>query len=308
MRRIINPVGKLCVAARAPRSVGTHQRGSAPSRDAKRSRPNDGSTSCDGQKMMAAEGEEGVAGGDPAGDPDNTAVTTQRARHGQSDSIHNSEAPNTPLHGLAVEVVDEMNVDTVDVESWVASLRPSADYLNAGATFVGSDELQAHKKMLRFIGELSASQMLGEKAGARPGADAAIDAAWKYVTENPDRLSSLVVGAAAAAPPERKNDVEHLLTWLVSPLGLHYLRAFACELRRATTASPHAAVTDVAANSSPVNWSACWAWCVQHSTTLSGWNTKFSHRTSVHCVAGTVTLWRRPSARCTWLGVRCSAL
>ena len=259
--------------------------------------------------MMAAEGEEGVAGGDPAGDPDNTAVTTQRARHGQSDSIHNSEAPNTPLHGLAVEVVDEINVDTVDVESWVASLRPSADYLNTGATFVGSDELQAHKKMLRFIGELSASQMLGEKAGARPGADAAIDAAWKYVTENPDRLSSLVVGAAAAAPPERKNDVEHLLTWLVSPLGLHYLRAFACELRRATTASPHAAVTDVAANSSPVNWSACWAWCVQHSTTLTPVvTTEFSRRTSAHGLAGTVTSRRSPSARCTWLGAHWLAL
>ena len=212
---------------------------------------------------MKVEGEEGVDGGDP----DNAVGTAQRVRHGQSDSIHNSEAPDTPVHGLAVAVVDEMNADTVGVESWVASLRPSADYLNAGATFVGSDELLAHKKMLRVIGEFSASQMLGEKAGARPGADAATDAAWKYVAENTDLFSSLVVHTAAAAPPERKNDVEHLLTWLVTPLGLHYLRAFACELRRATTASSHAVVTDVAADSSPVNWSACWAWCV-HSYRL----------------------------------------
>ena len=234
-----------------------------------------------------AEGEKGVDGVDP----DNTAGTAQRARHGQSDSIHNSEAPNTPLHGLATEVVDEMNVDTVDVESWVASLRPSADDLNTGATFVGSDELQAHKKMLRFIGEFSASQMLGEKAGARPGADAVTDAAWKYVAENPDQLSGLVQGAAAAAPPERKNDVEHLLTWLVSPLGLHYLRAFACELRRATTASPHAALTDVAADSSPVNWSACWAWCVQCSTTLTDCEYRGSHAVPLH------TAWQGPSHR-----------
>ena len=212
-----------------------------------------------------AEGGGGVDDGDPA-------IAAQRARHGQSDIVLNSEATNTlaPL-GLAVVVVDEMNADTVDVESWVAGMRPSAEYLDAGAAFVGSDELEAHANMLRFIGELSATQMLGEKAGARPGADAATDVAWTYVEENTNQFSGLVEDAVAAAPPERKDDVQHLLTWLVSPLGLRYLRAFARELRRASTASPHASVTDVPTDAAHVNWSACWAWCVQHRTTLTRW-------------------------------------
>ena len=110
---------------------------------------------------MLAGGEEGADGGGT----DNAGGTSQRARHGQSDSIHNGDAANTPLHGPTVETAD--NVDTVDVESWVASLRPSADYLNAGAAFVGSDELRAHKRMLRCVGEFSASQMLGDRARAR---------------------------------------------------------------------------------------------------------------------------------------------
>ena len=130
--------------------------------------------------------------------------------------------------------------------------------------------------MLRFIGELSATQMLGEKAGARPGADAATDVAWTYAEENTNQLSSLAVDAAAAAPLERKDDVQHLLKWLTSPLGLRYLRAFARELRRASTASPHASVTDVPTDAAHVNWSACWAWCVQHRTTLTGWIIEFS--------------------------------
>ena len=121
--------------------------------------------------------------------------------------------------------------------------------------------------MLRCVGEFSASQMLGEKAGARPGADAATDAAWQYAAENPEQLSILIEEWVAAAPPVCKKDVESLLTWLVSPLGLPYLRAFACELRRATATRSHGTVTDAAADHSlPVNWSACWAWCVQHSS------------------------------------------
>ena len=215
---------------------------------------------------MIAEGGDGVEG-----DPDITAASGRRARHGQGGIIHNGEPGNTltPI-GLAVDVVDG-SVDTVDVESWVASMRPSADALNAGAAFIGSDELEANANMLRFIGEFSASQTLGEKAGACPGADAATDAAWTYLLDNANQLSTLPAGAVVDAPPERKDEVEHLLTWLVSPVGLPYLRAFACELRRATTASPHAAVTDDVTDASPVNWSACWAWCAHHSTTLTGW-------------------------------------
>ena len=246
---------------------------------------------------------------DDGGDADMAAVTAQRSRHGLSDSICNGDAPNmlTPL-GLGVDVVGEMDVDTVDMESWIASLRPSPDDLNAGGAFIGSDELKEHASMLRVIGEFSASQMLSEKAGACPGADAATDAAWTYLEEKFDRFGGLVAGAVAAAPPERKDDV-HLIKWLVSPLGLQYLRAFARELRRATTASPHAAVTDVVTDGAPVNWSACWAWYVQHSTTLSGLHSSHAVPLSTAwCVAGTVTSWRCPSARCTWLGVRCSAL
>ena len=64
---------------------------------------------------MLAGGEEGADGGDA----DNAGGTSQRAGHGQSDSIHNGEAANTPLPGPAVETVD--NLDTVDVESWSRS-------------------------------------------------------------------------------------------------------------------------------------------------------------------------------------------
>ena len=217
--------------------------------------------------LMLAEAHEG-----DGGEPDTAAGMSNR--RGQSEFIHNGEANTLMPHGTTVEAIDEMNLDPVDVESWVASMRPSPDCLNAGAAFVGSDELEVHRNMLRFIGELSASQMLGEKAGARPGADAAIDVAWKWAEENTHRFSSLVVDAVAAAPPERKDDVEHLLTWLVSRLGLRYLRAFARELRRAATAPPHAAVTDVVADAAHVNWSACWAWCARK--TLTTWTTEFS--------------------------------
>ena len=205
---------------------------------------------------------------------------------------------------------------------WLASMRPPPDDLITGAAFVGSKELKAHAcyeleahatvdgshDMLRAVGELSASRMLGKKAGAHPGTDAATDAAWTYLADKPDWVSRITAGAVAAAPPYRKDYVRQFLTWLLSPLGLRYLRAFARELRRATTASLHAAVTDVVTDAARVNWSACWAWCVQHSTTLTGWTTEFSRRTSAHCVAGTVTSWRRPSARCSWLGIHFSAL
>ena len=225
------------------------------------------------------------------GDADMAAVTAQRSRHGLSDSICNGDAPNmlTPL-GLGVDVVGEMDVDTVDMESWIASLRPSPDDLNAGGAFIGSDELKEHASMLRVIGEFSASQMLSEKAGACPGADAATDAAWAYLAENRNWLSTLAANAVADAPPERKDDVEHLVTWLISPLGLCYLRAFARELRRASTAPPHAAITDVADDAAPVNWSACWAWCVQHSTTLAA-GLQCSHAVPLH------TAWQGPSHR-----------
>ena len=77
-------------------------------------------------------------------------------------------------------------------------------------------------------------------------------------------FSSASFAWVAAAPSVCKNDVESLLTWLVSPLGLPYLRAFACELRRAATTPSHGGVMDTRADHSlPVNWSACWAWCVQ---------------------------------------------
>ena len=58
--------------------------------------------------------------------------------------------------------------------------------------------------------------MLGEKAGARPGADAATDAAWQYAAENPEQLSILIEEWVAAAPPVCKNDVESLLTYVLS--------------------------------------------------------------------------------------------
>ena len=91
--------------------------------------------------------------------------TAKRAQHGQGE-LAGELADDAEVRGArllaslwCVEVVDEMNVGT---ESWVASMRPSADDLNAGAAFIDSDELEANANMLRFIGELSVSQMLGE--------------------------------------------------------------------------------------------------------------------------------------------------
>ena len=69
---------------------------------------------------------------------------------------------------ICAEVVDEMIAELCDTEAWLARLRPSAVDLAAGATTVGSYELKAHMRMLRCVGELSASKMLGEKAGAPP--------------------------------------------------------------------------------------------------------------------------------------------
>lgn len=69
---------------------------------------------------------------------------------------------------ICAEVVDEMIAELCDTEAWLARLRPSAVDLAAGATTVGSHELKAHMRMLRCVGELSASKMLGEKAGAPP--------------------------------------------------------------------------------------------------------------------------------------------
>ena len=125
--------------------------------------------------------------------------------------------------------------------------------------------------------------------------------------ENPEQLSTLIEEWVAAAPPVCKKDVESLLTWLVSPLGLPYLRAFACELRRATSTPPHAVVTGATADHSlPVNWSACWAWCVGHGVhwLCSDYRVLTTHL----CLAGTVTSRRSPSARCRWLGTPWLAL
>ena len=178
-------------------------------------------------------------------------------------------------------VVDEMIAELVDIEAWLARLRPSAADLAAGATTVGSHELKAHMRMLRCVGELSASKMLGEKAGAPPGKDADADAAWRFLAENLHLHTSLVESAVAAAPAERKADVTRLFAWLLTARGLRYLRALAHELW-VIAGSPSPTAMDVDTAVARVDWPACWAWCDAAPRHDAKGHTRCSHPPACH--------------------------
>ena len=54
----------------------------------------------------------------------------------------------------------EMIDDDTDIEEWLARLRPSPSDLAAGAATIASSELKQHRRMLRYVGERSASKMV----------------------------------------------------------------------------------------------------------------------------------------------------
>mmetsp|Transcript_44927 Transcript_44927/g.140451 ORF Transcript_44927/g.140451 Transcript_44927/m.140451 type:complete len:363 (+) Transcript_44927:4-1092(+) len=151
------------------------------------------------------------------------------------------------------------------VEEWLSSLRPSPAQLQAGADFIGSAELKANPEcLMRCVGEVSASKMLGDKAGPPPGEDEAADSAWMFLANNLQLFAQGADEMVAAAPEDRKEDVETLLAKLFTPRGiLFHLRGLARELWRAAREAPQPAggsAMDVDAGGGSINWSACWAW------------------------------------------------
>ena len=163
--------------------------------------------------------------------------------------------------------LDKETIDTA-IEDWLARLRPSPSVLAAGAATIASPELKHHQRMLRYVGERSASKMLGEKVGAPPGTDPSADAAWLYLAD-PDRRPEFQRWAEAAvrlAHFERKADV---MRWIAKLLtvdcqGLPYLRALAHELW-VHAGSPCVTATGQPTAVTTVDWPACWAWCVTPS-------------------------------------------
>jgi hypothetical protein len=148
-------------------------------------------------------------------------------------------------------------------------LRPSPSDLAAGAATIASPELYEHRRMLRYVGERSASRMLGEKVGAPPGRDPSADAAWLYLAD-PDRRPEFerrAEQAGRAVPPERKEDVMRWIAELLTPRGLRRLRALAQELW-VHAGSPCASATGQPVAVTTVNWPACWAWCVAPTSLL----------------------------------------
>ena len=169
--------------------------------------------------------------------------------------------------------LDKETIDTA-IEDWLARLRPSPSVLAAGAATIASPELKHHQRMLRYVGERSASKMLGEKVGAPPGTDPSADAAWLYLAD-PDRRPEFEMRAENAGrlvPPERKADVMRWIAELLTPRGLRRLRALAQELW-VHAGSPCASATGQPIAVADVNWPACWAWCVA-PTLPNRWRTR----------------------------------
>jgi len=200
-------------------------------------------------------------------------------------------------------IVEEMIDDNTVIESWLARLRPSPSDLAAGAATIASSELKQHRRMLRYVGERSASKMLGEKVGAPPGTDPSADAAWLYLAD-PDRRPEFewrAENAVRHAPPERKADVMHWIAELLTPRGLRRLRALAQELW-VHAGSPCASATGQPVAVTTVNWPACWAWCVA-PTLPTRWQTRsdaltFLCANSLPC-SGIATSRPPLLARCT---------
>ena len=210
-------------------------------------------------------------------------------------------------------VVEEMIEDDTVIESWLARLRPSPSDLAAGAATIASPELKQHRRMLRYVGERSASKMLGEKVGAPPGRDPSADAAWLYLAD-PDRRPEFEMRAENAGrlvPPERKADVMRWIAELLTPRGLRRLRALAQELW-VHAGSPCASATGQPIAVADVNWPACWAWCVA-PTLPNRWRTRSDGHDTLTLLCATLcprsgiaTSRPPPPARCTSPAVCCS--
>jgi hypothetical protein len=162
---------------------------------------------------------------------------------------------------LSFEEDPQADKEMIDIEAWLAPLRPSPSDLAAGAATIASKELKEHERFLRYVGERSASKMMGEKMGAPPGTDPSTDAAWQFLAD-PARIPCFQRQAEAAGrlvPPERKADVMRWTAELLTPRGLRRLRALAQELW-VHAGSPCVSETGQPIAVTTVNWPACWAW------------------------------------------------
>ena len=215
---------------------------------------------------------------DEVHDSDDEAAHVDKYRF--SDDIHHVDMhsseettidPPSPERSEQNAGVDEGMIADTDIEAWLAPLRPSPADLAAGAALIASPARVEECGMLRYVGERSASKMLGEMMGAPPGKDSSADAAWRFLA-SPAALElneALSESLAGAVHPERKEDVMRLLAKLLTAQGLQYLRAFAHELWL-LAGSPCATTPGQPTASTTVDWPACWAWCVAPSPPTGG--------------------------------------
>ena len=228
---------------------------------------------------------------------------------------HSSEETATmdPPSPARSEQNAEATILGTDIETWLARLRPSPSELAAGAAVIGSLELKQHRRMMRYVGERSASKMLGEKMGATPGKDPSTDEAWRVLVDfaRCESLASLPEDLSRNAPSERKADVTRLLAELLTEQGMRYLRAFAHELW-VHAGSPCTTATGEPTAVTTVNWPACWAWCVAPSPLDDGERARASARDAQSCLhtfvpcSGTATSRPYPSATSTPSATCCS--
>ena len=170
---------------------------------------------------------------------------------------------------LSFEEDPQADKEMIDIEAWLAPLRPSPSDLAAGAATITSKELKEHERFLRYVGERSASKMMGEKLGAPPGTDPSADAAWQYLADPAMRpcFQRQAEAAGRAVPPERRADVTRWIAELLTTRGLRRLRALAQELW-VHAGSPCVSETGQPIAVTTVNWPACWAWCRRAFTPL----------------------------------------
>ena len=185
----------------------------------------------------------------------------------KKDSSQEAADPDRSEQNAGVD--EEMIADT-NIEAWLALLRPSPTDLAAGAALIASERVD-DGRMLRYVGERSASKMMGEMMGAPPGKDSSADAAWRFLA-SPAALElneAMSESLAGAVHTERKEDVMRLLAKLLTAQGLQYLRAFAHELWL-HAGSPCATTPGQPTAQTTVDWPACWAWCVAPSPPTVG--------------------------------------
>ena len=287
------PLGNFCLAASAPGTLGASARADRSVRK---------------NAHTAAQSKDAIAHIMDAAPRSAEDVLVEEGGGSEATVVSFDEWPDA---NVVEETIDD---DDSAIESWLARLRPSPSDLAAGAAMIASQELYEHRRMLRYVGERSASRMLGEKVGVPPGRDPSVDAAWLYLAD-PDRRPEYerrAEQAGRAVPPERRADVMRWIAELVTPRGLRRLRALAQELW-VHAGSPCSSATGQPITAANVNWSACWAWCVappsptRFSRTRSDGHDALTllYANSRPC-SGIATSWPSPPARCTSLAVCCS--